>query len=157
MWDLWWTGFLWLLWFPLQIFIPPTAWYSPSSIIWGWYNRPVVAAVPNGLSLTPLRIIKNNTVQLLSERSWRHAAQCNTAASPLWSWSTRHLPGATEENHKNLSQDGQFPSHPLNISQACYCLSPLTESKYGSQSAKKVMEKPAVSQTNLLFLSIMQL
>jgi hypothetical protein len=30
---------------------------SPSSIIWGWYNRPVVAAVPSGLSLTPLIII----------------------------------------------------------------------------------------------------
>jgi hypothetical protein len=30
---------------------------STISIIWGWYNRPVVAAVPNGLSLTPLRII----------------------------------------------------------------------------------------------------
>jgi hypothetical protein len=30
---------------------------SPSSNIWGWYNRPVVAAVPNGLSLTSLRII----------------------------------------------------------------------------------------------------
>jgi hypothetical protein len=27
-------------------------------IIWGWYKRPVVAAVPSGLSLTPLRIIK---------------------------------------------------------------------------------------------------
>jgi hypothetical protein len=38
---------------PLPIFIPQ----SPSSIIWGWYNRPVVAAVPSGLSLTPLRII----------------------------------------------------------------------------------------------------
>jgi hypothetical protein len=25
-------------------------------IIWGWYNRPVVPSVPNGLSLTPLRI-----------------------------------------------------------------------------------------------------
>jgi hypothetical protein len=30
---------------------------SPSSIIWGWYNRPVVASVPSGLSLTPLTII----------------------------------------------------------------------------------------------------
>jgi hypothetical protein len=27
----------------LPIFIPPQ---SPSPIIWGWYNRPVVAAVP---------------------------------------------------------------------------------------------------------------
>jgi hypothetical protein len=30
---------------------------SPPSIIWGWYNRPVLAAVPSGLSLTPLTII----------------------------------------------------------------------------------------------------
>jgi hypothetical protein len=41
----------------LPIFIPPIAPQSPSSIIWGWYNRPVVAAVPSGLSLTALRII----------------------------------------------------------------------------------------------------
>jgi hypothetical protein len=46
-----------LLRFPLPILIPPTAPHSSSSIIWGWYNRPVVAAVPSGLSLTPLTII----------------------------------------------------------------------------------------------------
>jgi hypothetical protein len=38
-------------------FIPPIAPKSPSSIIWDWYNRPIVAAVTSGLSLTPLRII----------------------------------------------------------------------------------------------------
>jgi hypothetical protein len=43
--------------FPQPIFIPSIAPQSPSSIIWGWYNRPVVAAVPSGLSLTPQRII----------------------------------------------------------------------------------------------------
>jgi hypothetical protein len=48
---------LWVLWFPLPIFIPPFASQSPSSIIWGWYNRPVVAAAPSGLCLTPLGII----------------------------------------------------------------------------------------------------
>jgi hypothetical protein len=53
-----WEGFLRVLRFPLPIFIAPTAPQSPSSIIWGWYNRPIVAAVPSGLSLTPLRIIK---------------------------------------------------------------------------------------------------
>jgi hypothetical protein len=26
-------------------YIPPIAAQSPSSIIWGWYNRPIVAAV----------------------------------------------------------------------------------------------------------------
>jgi hypothetical protein len=50
------AGFLRVLRFPLPIFIPPIAPQSPSSIIWGWYNRPVVTAVPSGLSLTPLRI-----------------------------------------------------------------------------------------------------
>jgi hypothetical protein len=30
-------------------------------IIWGWYNTPVVAAVPSGLSLTPLILIKRNS------------------------------------------------------------------------------------------------
>jgi hypothetical protein len=29
-----------------QYFIPPISPQSPSPIIWGWYNRPVVAAVP---------------------------------------------------------------------------------------------------------------
>jgi hypothetical protein len=29
---------------------------------WGWYNRPVVAAVPSGLSLTPLTTIKNKRI-----------------------------------------------------------------------------------------------
>jgi hypothetical protein len=54
------AGFLRVLRFPLPIFIPPTAPQSPSSIIWGWYNRPVVAAVRSGLTLTPLRSKKKN-------------------------------------------------------------------------------------------------
>jgi hypothetical protein len=46
MWDLWWTkwgwaGFLWVLRFPLQMLIPPTTPHPSSSIIRGWYNRPV--------------------------------------------------------------------------------------------------------------------
>jgi hypothetical protein len=40
------SGFLRVLRFPLPIFIPPIARQSPSSIIWGLYNRPEVAAVP---------------------------------------------------------------------------------------------------------------
>jgi hypothetical protein len=51
------TGFLRVLQFPLPIFIPQVAPQSPSSIIWSWYNRPIAAAVPSGLSLTPPRII----------------------------------------------------------------------------------------------------
>jgi hypothetical protein len=57
------AGFLQLLRFPLPIFIKPIAPQSPSSIIWGWYNRPVVAAVPSGLSLTP-RIVSKSAIVL---------------------------------------------------------------------------------------------
>jgi hypothetical protein len=47
------TGFLRVLRFPLSIFIPPISPQSPSSIIWGWYNRSVVAAVQSGLTVSP--------------------------------------------------------------------------------------------------------
>jgi hypothetical protein len=40
------AGFLRVLRFPPPIFIPPISSQSPSPVIWGWYNRPVVAAVP---------------------------------------------------------------------------------------------------------------
>jgi hypothetical protein len=40
------AGFLRVLRFPLQIFIPSISPQSPSLIVRGWYNRPVVAAVP---------------------------------------------------------------------------------------------------------------
>jgi hypothetical protein len=40
------AGFLRVLRFPLPIFIPPISLQSSSPIIRGWYNRPVVAAVP---------------------------------------------------------------------------------------------------------------
>jgi hypothetical protein len=45
------TAFFEVLRIPLQIFIPPLAPQLSLAIIWGWYNRPVVAAVPNSLSL----------------------------------------------------------------------------------------------------------
>jgi hypothetical protein len=61
--------FLRVLRFLLPIFIPPIAPQSPSSIIWGGYNRPVVAAVPSGLSLTPLRIIKKTFLPSSNEVS----------------------------------------------------------------------------------------
>jgi hypothetical protein len=47
------AGLFRVLWFPLPIFIPPTAPQSPSFIIWHWNNRPVVAAVPSGLTSHP--------------------------------------------------------------------------------------------------------
>jgi hypothetical protein len=40
------AGFLRVLRFPPSIFIPPISPKLPSPIIRGWYNRPVVAAVP---------------------------------------------------------------------------------------------------------------
>jgi hypothetical protein len=49
------AGFLRILRFPLPIFFPSIAPQSPSSIIWGLCNRPKVAAVPSGLSPTPLK------------------------------------------------------------------------------------------------------
>jgi hypothetical protein len=39
--------------FPCQSSFHQLLQKSPSSIIWGWYNRPEVAAVPSGLSPTP--------------------------------------------------------------------------------------------------------
>jgi hypothetical protein len=43
------ADFLRVLRFPLPIFIPPNAPKSPTSIIWGLYNRPEVTAVPRDL------------------------------------------------------------------------------------------------------------
>jgi hypothetical protein len=66
-----WACFLRVLRILLPIFIPSIAPQSPSSILLGWYNKPVVAAVPSGPSLTPLRIIikKVNTEREL-KTSW---------------------------------------------------------------------------------------
>jgi hypothetical protein len=47
---------------------------SPSSIIWGWYNRQVVAAVPSGLSPTQLRIIIKNNNHIIRRYIVRSAA-----------------------------------------------------------------------------------
>jgi hypothetical protein len=62
------AGFLRVLWFPLPILIPPTAPYSSSPIIWGWYNRPTVADIPSGLSLTSHQLIHiQNTWRFISK------------------------------------------------------------------------------------------
>jgi hypothetical protein len=52
----------------MPIFIPPITPQSPPCIIWDWYNRPTVAAVSSGLSLTPpRRIIKKINYESLSD------------------------------------------------------------------------------------------
>jgi hypothetical protein len=63
------AGFLRVLRFPLPISIPPISPQSPSSVIWGWYNRPVEAAVPSGLSLTPLIITIIIIIIIISNQS----------------------------------------------------------------------------------------
>jgi hypothetical protein len=72
------AGFLRVLRFPLPIFIPTIAPESPSSIIWGLYNRPEVAAVPSGLSPTPLTtiIIKIHNRSCKNFRSQNYFVLC---------------------------------------------------------------------------------
>jgi hypothetical protein len=53
------AGFLRVLRFHLPIFIPPIYPQLPSPIIWGRYNRPVVAAVPKVPHHEEKKIIKN--------------------------------------------------------------------------------------------------
>jgi hypothetical protein len=74
------AGFFRVLRFPLPNFISPSAPQSPSSIMWGWYNRPVVAAVPSWLSLTPLRIILHYAI--CGENTTKLATRCNFHKDP---------------------------------------------------------------------------
>jgi hypothetical protein len=75
--DLWWksgtgAGFLRVLRFPLPILIPPTALHS--SIVWGWYNRPVNGRrtkwTHNQSHPTP-RKLKKKQVSLFNKRTPR--------------------------------------------------------------------------------------
>jgi hypothetical protein len=79
------AGFLRVLRFPLPIFIPPIAPQSPSSVIWGLYNRPEVAAVPSGLNPSPLIIKKkwhllHNAIETFSLLS------PDSALCSYWNW-----------------------------------------------------------------------
>jgi hypothetical protein len=47
--------------FGFPCLIPPISPHSPSPIIWGWYNTKWT------LSLTPLRIIKNNNINVVDD------------------------------------------------------------------------------------------
>jgi hypothetical protein len=64
------TGFLRVLRFPLPILIPPTAPHSSSSIIWGWYNRPI-----SRLSLTPPKETKRNDIMAGISYVWLKCTQ----------------------------------------------------------------------------------
>jgi hypothetical protein len=55
------AGFLRVLLFPPLIFIPPISPQSPSPITRGWYNRPVVAAIPK---VPPHKLKKKKVVSL---------------------------------------------------------------------------------------------
>jgi hypothetical protein len=75
------AGFLQVLRFPLPIFIPPIAPQSPSSNTWGLYNRPEVAAVPSGLSPTPLITTTTIIIIIIIIIPWR-----KSASYPLIHW-----------------------------------------------------------------------
>jgi hypothetical protein len=53
------AGFLRVLRFPLPIFIPPIAPQSPSRIIWGWYNRTALPALPHMSSWSVTELIEH--------------------------------------------------------------------------------------------------
>jgi hypothetical protein len=75
------AGFLRVFRFPLPIFIPLIFPQSPSPIIRGWYNRPVVAAVPK---VPPHKLNKKGMNCLYSLECWgrglesysRHGCMC---------------------------------------------------------------------------------
>jgi hypothetical protein len=60
--DLWWAKWHWGR-FSASTSVSPANLYSTNcstiTIIWGWYNRPVMAALPSGLSLTIKKNIQN--------------------------------------------------------------------------------------------------
>jgi hypothetical protein len=90
------AGFLRVLRFPLPIFIPTISPQSPSPIIRGWYNRPVVAAVtkvpPHKLKVKRfpcsrpwrpigLREVKAPTLLRQTANRWRQGCQPDAAAA----------------------------------------------------------------------------
>jgi hypothetical protein len=94
-------GFSRVLRFPLPIFIPPISPQSPSPIIWGWYNRPVVASVPkvppHKLKKKCLKQEKESRVKILI---WSmDFSNDQILPSTLWSWVAYSL---TETSTTNL-------------------------------------------------------
>jgi hypothetical protein len=70
------VGFHRVLRFPLPILIPPAAPHSSWPIILGWYNRPVVAAIPSGLSLTPPQEAKKTNQQISNQLTLNNRIFC---------------------------------------------------------------------------------
>jgi hypothetical protein len=103
------------------LFIPPIAPQSPSSIIWGWYNRPVLATVLSGLSLTPLRIINGSTYQNLRTPELHAAYTFSRNCQSLNS--SRNFPLCKETGgsplhcfHAHTWEVSWYtPSHPLSL------------------------------------------
>jgi hypothetical protein len=84
------AGFLREFLFPLPIFIPPISPQPPSRIIRGWYNRPVVAAVPK---VPPCKLKKKNEhrkiLGLIPARRVQFSLKmaernCNVLISPIF-------------------------------------------------------------------------
>jgi hypothetical protein len=78
------AGFLQVLRFPLPNFIPPIAPQSPSSIIWGLYTKPEVAAVPSGLSPTPQnkKILQAFRILAFPVRNEREMSEISRKTTP---------------------------------------------------------------------------
>jgi hypothetical protein len=103
------AGFLQVLRFPLPILIPPTAPQSPSPIIWGWYNRPEVAAV-QGTRSHPTYLLTHG-----AEPFWRSRQFCS------YSRISRHfmgpegsLPCSQEPSTGTYTEpDLSNPYHPM--------------------------------------------
>jgi hypothetical protein len=90
---------------PLPNFIPPTPPQSPSSIIWGWYNRPIVTAIPSGLSLAPLRIIKKQ-IKIIVITEYEQGSIFMEAAIDICDVrSSQYLPAHKAQTARNEGQN----------------------------------------------------
>jgi hypothetical protein len=84
------AGFLRVLQFPLPI-IPPISPQSPSPIIRGWYNRPVVAAVPKvplikkeKKTVAHYLYVTLTSVLIIATYRWEYRLNINTPLSGLY-------------------------------------------------------------------------
>jgi hypothetical protein len=73
------AGFLQVLRFPLAIIISQTAPHSSSSIIRGWYNRPIVADVASELTVSLTVSPPENTISFpsITNEQWTYLSEGN--------------------------------------------------------------------------------